>query len=146
MDHENPRKLTKRDWGWIHFKASIGILWPIFILIARGGSAEAESTVSPVLLYGWMGVVAAGAALCIYGIITRATAVQAARYVRGTATELAGIVLMFSGPFLLLCLYLGIAVAHQNERYLTAVGLLHAICAVMLARFLEVYPTRRRPN
>lgn len=144
MDN-HPRKITQRDWGWIYFKAAIGILWPVFILIARGGTDGGNETIAPALLYGWMATVAVGAAFCIFGIVTRARAVEAARYVRGTAAELAGIVLMFSGPFLLLCLYLGIAVAHHDERYLTGIGLLHAICAVMVARFLEVYPTRRRP-
>lgn len=135
--------VTRREWGWMHFKFSIGILFPSCILGARFlARTTTTGSIPSGLLYTWMGLCIVGALLCIFGIIARAQ--PESRYViRGLAAELSGLVFMFSGPFLLFIAYLSQAITEGEPRYLTPMGLCYALSAVMVARWMEVLPTRR---
>jgi hypothetical protein len=133
-------RLNRRDLGWLHFKFSIGILWPILIWASQPLN-EPSNQANPWILIIWSVSIVIGSLLSMFGIVAR-TSPKRKWVQRGLATELAGIILMFSGPFILCCLYIALAIHSGEPRYLVGVGLCYVIAAVMVARFMEVLPLR----
>lgn len=136
------KHLDRIGWGWIHFKFALGIVWPVLILAAVLDGGIRGQHVSLGMLATWFGLCMIGALFSIAGIVMQAQA-SAATMVRGLALELAGIIFMFTGPFLLLVLYTVFAMQGREPRFVV-IGLCYALCAAMVARWMEVFPRRPR--
>lgn len=128
------RFLDGRDWGWIHFKIAIGILVPLLAFISAPAPVTMR-TLDAGIVRILISVMAAGAILCILGILLRATRVQP--LIVGYSVEIAGLVFLFTGPFFL---SIGYAyMAFSNGTTYVAAGFCYALSAAMMARFIDVY-------
>lgn len=128
------RRLTLRDWGWINFKIALGVLFPLFVLVSPPSALNATFSV---VVYAWLATTFIGGLTSTTGIIMSA---QPGRVgVIGLTVELAGLIFMFAGPFLLLVVYLALWLARVEVR-MTAVGLTWSLCAALLARAAIIVP------
>lgn len=134
------RRITPINWGWIHFKFAVGILLPGLAILSQLGRPDRGGSVSAWTIYAWFGLCIIGAVLCITGVVLRSQ-LDPKLITRGTALELAGLIFMFSGPFLLLVLYSYLTAA-GTVRGLAAVGICYALCAAMVTRWMEVFPKK----
>jgi phosphotransferase system glucose/maltose/N-acetylglucosamine-specific IIC component len=123
-----------RDWGWIHFKAAIGILVPLLIFLSPPSSV-ASQRLAPGLVRVLVLLIFVGAILSIIGMLLRGTQTQP--MIVGYSIEIVGLIFLFTGPFLL-CIGYTYNAWQQGTTY-TGAGLCYAIAAALLARFIDVY-------
>jgi hypothetical protein len=123
-----------RDWGWIHFKAAIGILVPVLIFLSPPAPVTAQR-LDGNLVRVLVILIFVGSILSIIGMLLRGTQTQP--MIVGYSIEIVGLIFLFTGPFLLCIGYTYNSWA-QGTTY-TAAGLCYAIAAALVARFIDVY-------
>ncbi len=134
------KRVRLQDWAWVHFKFALGIAWPLLTLAALPPSVN---TIQQGVVYAWFGLTIVGAILSIVGIIMSAQPGKAG--VLGIPIELAGLVFLFAGPFLLFLVYMWLYFwPNGTEIRPTVIGLTWALWAGVLARSALILPRYRR--
>lgn len=141
------KRLTLQHWGWLAFKMTLGVLWPLSIL----------DTVPPALIdsLGWVIYLVCfstltGASVSMVGLVMSAQRGVAA--VIGLTVELVGLSLMLVGPIanaLTQFMLAGVGFDYQGAHYsgpqlLPGAFISLAIFLALINRVLIVLPARRR--
>lgn len=134
------KRLRARHWAWLHFLVSIGIAWPLFMMLTP--PELIAGALNPAILAIAMGVSLVGTVIAGYGYFASQQLDKLG--VIGVSIELSGLILSFIGPsaYLVIRLYL----LNQPD----TLGLLtsplffaYSLCAVYLYRFVIVIPRFR---
>lgn len=123
-----------RDWGWIHFKAAIGILVPAMIWFGPPAPVTAQR-LDGGLVRVLVLLIFVGAILSIMGMLLRGTQVQP--MIVGYSVEIVGLIFLFTGPFLL-CIGYTYNSWIQGSSFAGA-SFCYALAAALVARFIDVY-------
>ncbi len=123
--------LTRTDWGFIHFKASIGLLWLLPLLqysnLRRGVVTDFLWVLCVITFIGfWVSVV---------GIVMSAQKYEVRR--RGFQVEMVGICLLGSGPVVYMLMQLGVWL-DTGHSTLLAIAFGYVMFAAILARGIMV--------
>lgn len=123
--------LTRTDWGYIHFKASIGLLWLLPLLqssnLRRGIVTDFLWVLCLITFIGFL--------LSVVGIVMSAQKYEVRR--KGFVVELTGIWLLASGPIVYMAMQLGVWL-DSGRSTLLAIAFGYVMFAAILARGIMV--------
>lgn len=135
------KRLRARHWAWMNFLASIGIAWPLFMLLTP--PELIAGALNPAVLAISMIVSLVGTGVALFGYF--ASQQRGKLGVIGVSIELSGLILSFIGPaaYLLIRLYLLTQPADPPNILSSPLFFAYSLCAVYLYRFVIVIPRFR---
>jgi len=133
------KRLRARHWAWLNFLCIVGLIWPIFMLVAP--PVQITEVISPVIYEVIMGLSFFGTCLAMFGYFASQ---QVGRIgVIGVSLELAGLILSSLGPAALLLTRIFLLFEPHFEPLSTVLFYDWAVCAIFLYRFVIVIPRFR---
>lgn len=123
----------KDDWAWIHAKAAIGILCPLMAFI-NPPAATRTGVVHIQVLNLILLMLAIGGIISIVGLLVRGARIKP--QLVGYAIEMAGLVPLIAGPFLLSVIYL-VTAATGGVASLVGFAFTYTLSAILFARYVD---------
>lgn len=123
--------LTRTDWAFIHFKASLGLLW----MIPLAQTATLKSNTTPVFLWVWAIITFLGFWVSIVGLVMSAQRFDVRH--TGFRVEMAGLFLLAAGPVVYIALQAGLWVTTGQPR-LVQIAFAYVIVAAIATRMVMI--------
>lgn len=125
------RGLTRTDWAFVHFKASLGLLWMVPLV----QSAALKSNTTPVFLWLWAVITFLGFWISIVGLVMSAQKYDVRQ--RGFRVEMTGLFLLAAGPMVYMLLQFGLWITTGQSR-LVAIAFAYVILAAIATRMVMI--------
>jgi uncharacterized membrane protein len=123
--------LTRTDWAFVHFKASLGLLW--MIPLVQSGTLRSNTT--PVFLWVWAVVTFLGFWVSIVGLVMSAQRFDERH--AGFRVEMTGLWLLAAGPIVYVALQIGLWWTTGQPR-LVAIAFAYVILAAIATRMVMI--------
>lgn len=124
-------RLTRTDWAFLHFKASIGIM----LMVPISQLESIKDATNQLFIVAWLGVTLLGFWISLVGLVLSAQRGSTRR--RGFQVEMIGLILLLSGPVVFLLIQAGLWHTTGRDRGL-AMMFCYVIASAILARMVMV--------
>jgi hypothetical protein len=128
--------LTRTDWAYVHFKASLSLLWAIPLTQLE----YLQSSTAPWFILGWGLLTTTGFFVSVTGLVMSAQKYKTRR--NGFVVEMVGLWLMMGAPLVYGLIQLGLIIAQQSDRWI-ALGFAYIICAALIPRMVMIKAAAR---
>lgn len=134
------KKLTLRNWAWVHFKLSLGVVWALTMAIWP--PAGVVRTLEQPLISVWMILTIVGVLTSLVGYVMTQTGGKAG--VVGVSVELSGLSFFAVGPLIYFFTQLALALTGAWDERIALAAFSYAMCSVLAYRFVVVILRFRR--
>lgn len=129
------RYMTRSDWFWLHAKLALSVMCPIMTFI-NPPMAVSRGLVGPAVMNLVIFMILSGGLVSSLGILLRGT--RSRPMLVGYAFEIAGLVPLICGPFLIAGVYLVVASNQDTPTTLIGFAFTYSLGALLLARLVDI--------